>query len=236
MWANTDVADFLDWLRGHNEGRPPAERIGFYGLDVYSLWDSLEHTLGWLTEYAPGALPTALHVWRCFAPFDEDPHRYAWNTRMVPSSCEDEVVKLMVEVRRQAAADGDDAFNALQNATVAVEAERYYRAMVRTDRGSWNIRDLHMTDTVDRITTYLGAQSRGVLWAHNTHIGDARATTMAEAGLLNLGQLLRERHGPDQVLLVGMAGYEGEVMAARAWGAEEVRMRVPGALRGATKG
>ena len=227
MWANADVADFLDWLREHNAGHRPEERVGFYGLDVYSLWDSLDHTLGWLTEYAPSALPAALQAWRCFAPFDEDPRRYAWNTRMVPASCEDDVVSLLVEVRREAASDGDDAFNALQNATIAVEAERYYRAMVRTDRGSWNIRDLHMADTIDRITAHLGAGSQGVLWAHNTHVGDARATTMAEAGLLNLGQLLRERYGQDQVLLVGMASYEGEVMAARAWGAEEERMRVP---------
>lgn len=229
MWANTDVADFLDWLRGYNSGRAPSLRVGFYGLDVYSLWDSLDHTMTWLAEHAPNALPVAKQAWRCFAPFDKDPHRYAWNTRLVPSSCEDDVVNLLVEVRQRAAADGDDAFNALQNAAVAVEAERYYRAMVRTDQGSWNIRDLHMVDTVDRIAAHLGPESKGVLWAHNTHVGDARGTTMAEAGLLNLGQLLRERHDSGQVLLVGLASYGGEVMAARAWGAAEERMRVPDA-------
>ncbi|MEN2738722.1 erythromycin esterase family protein [Microbacterium sp. X-17] len=229
MWANADVAEFLDWLRAHNRARPASSRVGFYGLDVYSLWDSLHRTMTWLAEKEPNALPLASRAWRCFAPFDEDPHRYAWSTRLVPTSCEDDVVSLLVEVRRRAIADGEDAFDAVQNATIAVEAEKYYRAMVRTDRGSWNIRDTHMVDTVDRLAAHLGPASKGVLWAHNTHVGDARATTMAAEGLLNLGQLIRQRHGADQVLLVGMASYAGEVTAARAWGEEEERMTVPAA-------
>ena len=104
MLANTEVADFLDWLREHNDGRAPSARVGFYGLDVYSLWDSLERTMAWLGEREPAALPLAARAWRCFAPFDEDPHLYAWNTRLVPISCEDDVVELLVEVRRHAAA------------------------------------------------------------------------------------------------------------------------------------
>ncbi|AZC12414.1 erythromycin esterase family protein [Microbacterium sp. ABRD28] len=229
MWANSDVADFLDALRDHNARLPAAERTGFYGLDVYSLWDSLARIMAWLRERQPDALPLAARAWQCFAPFDEDPHRYAWNTRLVPASCETDVVELLTEVRQRVAADGDDAFDALQNATVAVEAEKYYRAMVRTDRGSWNIRDRHMTDTADRIAAHLGPTGTGVLWAHNTHVGDARATDMASAGLLNLGQLLRERHGARDVLLVGMAAHRGEVTAARAWGDAEERMPVPSA-------
>lgn len=232
MWANADVADFLDWLRAHNRDAPPGGRVGFYGLDVYSLWDSLARTMAWLADRAPDALPVAMRAWRCFAPFEADPHRYAWGTRLVPMSCENDVVDLLVEVRRAAATDGDSAFDALQNATVAAGAERYYRAMVRTDRGSWNIRDLHMADTVDRLTEHLGPRARGVVWAHNTHVGDARATTMADAGLLNLGQVLRQRHGPNQVLLVGMATHTGEVTAAAEWGATEERMTVPTARDG----
>lgn len=227
MWANTDVADFLDWLHARNRRRPTTERVGFYGLDVYSLWDSLSRTMSWLAAHAPDALPLADRAWRCFAPFDEDPHRYAWGTRLVPLSCEADVVNLLVEVRRRVADDGDDAFDALQNAVVAAEAERYYRAMVRTDHDSWNIRDTHMADTADRLGRYFGPRSRGVIWAHNTHIGDARATTMAEEGLLNLGQLLRERLGRDRVLLVGMGSYRGSVLAASAWGSAEEEMPVP---------
>lgn len=236
MWANTDVADFLDWLRQHNLGRAAAARVGFYGLDVYSLWDSLQRVMTWLAAEDPDAVPLASRAWQCFAPFDKDPHRYAWNTRLVPATCESDVVDLLVEVRRRAAADGDDAFDAMQNAAVAVEAERYYRAMVRTDRGSWNIRDSHMMDTVDRLAGHLGPHGQGILWAHNTHVGDARATTMTDAGLLNLGQLLRERYGSDRVLLVGMASYSGEVTAARAWGDEERRMPVPAAREDSHEG
>ncbi|HWT34384.1 MAG TPA: erythromycin esterase family protein [Microbacterium sp.] len=236
MWANSPVADFLDWLRGHNRNRRETERVGFYGLDVYSLWDSLARTLTWLAERQPDALPVAMRAWRCFAPFDEDPQRYAWGTRLVPMSCEDDVVALLTEVRNRAVADGDEAFDALQNAVVAAQAERYYRAMVRTDRGSWNIRDTHMTDTVERLAVHLGGRGQGVIWAHNTHVGDARATSMQASGLVNIGQLLRERHGPDAVLLVGMASYVGEVTAAEEWGAVEERMPVPAAMEGSHEG
>lgn len=231
MWANAEVADFLDWLREWNLSRSAAAQVGFYGLDVYSLWDSLERVIGWLTQHAPDALPDAMRAWQCFAPYDEDPHRYAWGTRLVPQSCETDVVRLLVEVRGHAAADGDDAFDAEQNAAIAVEAERYYRAMVRTDRGSWNIRDIHMADTIDRIARREGPASKGLIWEHNTHVGDARATPMAAEGLVNVGQLLRERHG-DSAFLIGFAGYRGQVVAGTQWGSAEQRMPVPPARAG----
>lgn len=232
MWANAEVADFLDWLHGWNAEQPTGSRVGFYGLDVYSLWDSLDRIIEWLTEHAPDAVPEAMRAWQCFAPFHEDPHRYAWSTRLVPQSCETDVVDLLVEVRRRVAADGDDAFDAEQNAAVLVGAEQYYRAMVRTDRGSWNIRDIHMADTIDRVAQHLGTESKGLIWEHNTHVGDARATSMTEGGLVNTGQLLRERYGNDNVLLVGFAGYQGQVMAGTEWGASEKRMPVPPARGG----
>lgn len=232
MWANVEVAEFLDWLREWNADRAAQARVGFYGLDVYSLWDSLARIIGWLGEHAPDSVPAAMRAWRCFAPYDDDPHRYAWSTRLVPQSCETDVVDLLVEVRRQAAADGEDAFDAQQNAAVAVGAERYYRAMVRTDRGSWNIRDVHMADTIDRVAQHLGPTSKGLVWEHNTHVGDARATTMAGEGLVNVGQLLRERYGRSDVLLVGFAGHRGQVIAAQAWGEAEQRMPLPPAPAG----
>ncbi|MCC6270281.1 MAG: erythromycin esterase family protein [Microbacteriaceae bacterium] len=232
MWANEEVADFLDWLHGWNLDLPVGNRVAFVGLDVYSLWDSLERVMAWLTEHAPDAVPAAVRAWQCFAPYGKDPHRYARSTRLVPETCEADVVNLLVEVRRHALANGDDAFDAEQNAVVAVEAERYYRAMVRTDRGSWNIRDTHMMDTIDRVAKHLGPSSKGLIWEHNTHIGDARGTTMAEEGLVNVGQLLRERHGETTVLLVGTAGYQGHVIASTQWGAGEERMPVPPARAG----
>jgi erythromycin esterase-like protein len=239
MWANEEVADFLDWLREFNRGRAMGKRVGFYGLDVYSLWDSLREIVTWLDANAPDAVAAAMEAWRCFAPYDEDPHRYAWSTRMVPESCEPDVVALLVEVRRQAAQhpiDDEEAFDAWQNAEVAAGAEHYYRIMVQGNRESWNIRDRHMVDTIDRIAGHLGPGSRGLIWEHNTHVGDARATDMAAAGMLNVGQLLRQRYGEERVTLIGMAARQGSVIAGEAWGAPEQVMSVPTAPAGSHEG
>lgn len=234
MWANREVAEFLAWLREWNRGRSGLERVGFYGLDVYSLWDSLRTAISWLEARAPDALPAAMRAWQCFLPYGEDPQRYAWSTRLVPESCEEDVIALLVEVRRRthdSLAD-EEAFDAAQNAEVAAGAEHYYRAMVRGDRASWNIRDHHMADTVDRIAARSGPRSKGLVWAHNTHVGDARATDMAAAGLVNLGQLVRERHRADGVALVGFAGHRGTVLAAEGWGQPEHVFDVPSARSG----
>lgn len=228
MWANEEVADFLDWLREFNLARPKEDRVGFYGLDVYSLWDSLGEIIAWLHTNAPDDVPAALRAWHCFMPYKEDPHEYAWSTRLVPTSCEAEVVALLSAVRHRALeADDDAAFDALQNAEVAAGAESYYRAMVRGDRESWNVRDRHMVDTVDRIARHHGGGSRGILWEHNTHIGDARATDMAAAGMFNVGELLRERHTAEGVALVGFAGHRGAVVAASGWGQTARIFEVP---------
>lgn len=235
MWANADVADFLDWLRRWNLEQSAQQRVGFYGLDVYSLWDSLRVIMDWLDEHAPESLEAANRAWQCFLPYGEDPHRYAWSTRLVPESCESEVVSLLVEVVRRThhlSRDGDAAFDAIQNAAVAVEAERYYRVMVRGDRESWNIRDRHMADTIGRLDAHLGADARGLVWEHNTHVGDARATDMARAGMVNVGQLVRERFGSNDVGLVGFAAHRGTVLAASAWGEAEQVLAVPPARTG----
>ncbi len=236
MWANHEVATFLDWLRAHNAST--GAQVGFFGLDVYSLWDSLRRVFAYLAEHHPEELDQAIAAYRCFEPYDEDPQAYAWATRMVSESCEAEVVELLAEVRRAAlddaasTGDADDAFDALQNAEVVAGAERYYRTMVRADGESWNVRDGHMADTLDRLMAHHGPSARGVVWAHNTHVGDARATDMARAGMLNLGQLARERHADDGVMLVGFAGHRGSVIAAPAWGDPPRRTPVPPALAG----
>src|SRR3954470_2134829 len=177
--------------------------------------------LAYLGTSHPGALAAAHQAYRCFEPYAEDPQRYAWATRMVPASCEDEVVDLLIELRRRAPSlDGDPeaALDALQNGEVLAGAERYYRTMVRADHESWNVRDCHMADTLDRLVAYHGPSAKAVIWEHNTHIGDARATDMAKAGMVNVGQLVRERHTPDRVILVGFGGHHGTVIAADAWG------------------
>jgi erythromycin esterase len=235
LWANEEVASFLDWLRGRNLSRPRSQRVGFYGLDVYSLWDSLREIIGWLEGNEPEAVPTALRAWQCFVPHHEDPHAYGRSARLVPQSCEADVVALLAEVRNRAFPPGDQndqAFDAIQNAEVAKNAEHYYRTMVRGGRQSWNIRDQHMADTVDRISTHLGAESKGIIWEHNTHIGDARATDMAQEGLVNLGQLMRERHAAEGVMLVGFASHRGEVVASGSWGGRERILPLPPARPG----
>ncbi|GAB3019320.1 hypothetical protein GCM10011376_29620 [Nocardioides flavus (ex Wang et al. 2016)] len=235
MWANHEVAEFLDWLREENLTRAPGDRVGFYGLDVYSLWDSLRVVISWLQAHEPDAVPAALRAWQCFVPHREDPHSYAWSTRLVPQSCEADVVRLLLEVRRRTAPvldDDESAFDAWQNAETAAGAEQYYRVMVRGDRSSWNIRDRHMVATVHRIAQHLGPRSKGLVWAHNTHVGDARATDMGPAGLVNVGQLLREGHAAEGVSLVGFAAHRGSVVAAGGWGEPEQVLPVPEAVAG----
>lgn len=235
MWANQDVAEFLDWLREWNLALPMQRRVGFYGLDVYSLWDSLREIISWLEANAPDFVPAALRAWLCFVPYREDPHEYAWSTRLVPESCEADVVKLLVEVRLLASrypVENEAAFDAVQNAAVAANAERYYRIMMRGNRDSWNLRDQHMADTIDRLASHHGPGSKGLVWEHNTHIGDARATDMASDGLTNVGQLVRERHSGDGVALVGFAAHHGSVLAADSWGTPERVFPVPPALPG----
>lgn len=234
MWANQLVAEFLTWLREWNLARPDNQRTGFYGLNVYSLWDSLREIFGWLIVKAPDAVPAALRAWRCFVPFREDPQRYASSARLVPQSCEADVVALLEELHRQTfgwVEDDPAAFDAVQNAFVAANAERYYRTMISGDQQSWNIRDHHMSDTIDRLACHHGRGSKGLVWAHNTHIGDAGATDMALDGMVNIGQLMRLRHH-GSVVLVGFASYKGSVTAARSWGSPEQDMNVPEAVPG----
>jgi erythromycin esterase-like protein len=235
MWANDDVVDFCRWLREFNGGRTTGERVGFYGLDVYSLWDSMHQVVAWLREHEPEHVDAAIRALSCFEPYGEDGAEYAFATRFAPTSCEQAVIDLLghlAEFRGDDMARGDpeDRFSAEQNAIVVADAERYYRAMVQGSAQSWNVRDIHMADTLDRLFEFAG--EKAVVWEHNTHVGDARATDMAAAGMVNVGQLLRERHGADDVVLVGFGGHRGSVIAGPAWGEQMRRMDVPPARAG----
>lgn len=226
MWANEDVCDFARWLRGHNASRGTA--VGFHGLDVYSLWESLRAVMLHLREHDPDLVEDALDAYRCFEPYGEDPPAYALATRFVPGGCEDEVVDLLVRLRT----DTVDDLSLIQNAEVVAGAERYYRALVAGGGESWNVRDIHMADTLDRLLDHYGPDAKGIVWAHNTHVGDAQATSMATAGMVNIGQLARERYGRDEVALVGFAGHRGTVLAGSFWGAPMEVMEVPPAQPG----
>src|SRR5215213_11494372 len=157
-------------------------------------------------------------------------------TAIVPTTCEDEVVHTLIDLRRNAAQYRDegreDFFNAEQNALVAQNAELYYRTMVRGGSASWNIRDTHMVETLDRLLKHHGPESKAIVWEHNTHVGDARFTDMADDGLINVGQLARERWGEEEVVLVGFGSHRGSVVAGARWGAPMERMRVPPARDG----
>jgi erythromycin esterase len=228
MWANEEVADFVRWLRGFNErgsGEGRELKVGFHGLDVYSLWQSMRSVLVWLREHSPEQVPAALEAYRCFEPFAEDPNAYAWATRFVDHSCEDAVVRMLAETR------GHD-LGVRQNAEVVAGAEHYYRALMQGGAKSWNVRDRHMGDTLDRLLTHYGEEAKAVVWAHNTHVGDSRATDQARHGEVTIGELARERYGADKVVLVGFGSHRGTVVAGHTWGAPMEVMGVPEARPG----
>ncbi len=238
MWPNEDVVEFCTWLRAWNAQRPPEERVGFHGLDVYSLWDSLRGVINYLAEDEPQHLDSTRDAWSCFEPYREDAQSYAHSLRLVPECCEHDVVGLLRQLCEQRpqpdGADRQRRFVAEQNAAVVAGAEQYYRALVTGGVSSWNVRDCHMADTIDRLVGHYGP-GQAVVGEHNTHIGDARATAMSQYGEVNVGQLVRERHGRDRVLAVGFAGHRGTVVAADAWDAPTRILRLPPARPGSVE-
>jgi erythromycin esterase len=238
MWANWEMAAFVEWLYNHNKKLSDGKKAGFYGLDVYSLWESLEAIMTYLKDRDPALLPSALKAYQCFEPYSRNVQEYARATFFVPESCQDEVVELLAKMRQAALPKTgkarEDQFNAEQNALVAKNAEQYYRTMILGSSASWNIRDRHMTETLERLMNFYGKDAKGIVWEHNTHIGDARATDMVQEGTVNVGQIVREIHleKDHEVVLVGFGTYEGSVIAAEAWEAPMQRMVVPAAERG----
>ena len=242
MWRNMDVLDLVEWLREHNatvpKGRP---RVGVYGLDLYSLHASMNAVIAYLEEVDPEAAQEARARYSCFEHFGNDPEAYGITaSRHRSLSCEKEVVRQLAELHLHAAdflqRDGkiaaEELFYAEQNAVVARNAEKYYRAMYWGRINTWNLRDTHMADTLENLMTHLqqqGERPKAVVWAHNSHVGDARATEMGNQGELNVGQLMRERH-PGQCVVVGFTTYTGSVTAASDWGAAPERKRVRPAL------
>jgi erythromycin esterase len=236
MWANREVAALAEWMREHNSNLPAESQAGFFGLDVYSLWESMHMVIEYLQKMDPELARNARHAYSCFEPYEEDAQEYARATAIVPTSCEDEAVGILRSLRSRASEfrdDGPDAyFNAEQNAFVAKNAELYYRMMVRGGPGSWNVRDHHMVDTLNRLMSHHGPRAKAIVWEHNTHVGDARFTDMARSGMVNVGQLVRQEHGSDGVVLVGFGTHRGTVVAGSEWGARMQRMAVPEAKEG----
>ena len=243
MWRNTDVADFVEWLRGYNTSLlPHVPTVGFYGLDLYSLFTSIEEVLKYLDKVDPEAALRARVRYACFDHFDEDSQRYGYAAGFgLSASCENEVVAQLHDLHARAAdylrRDGPEAtdafFYAQQNARLVMNAEEYYRTMFRGHISSWNLRDRHMAETLDALAQYLshtaGKPAKIVVWEHNSHIGDARATEAGRRGEWNVGQLARELYG-DETRLIGFTTYHGTVTAASDWDGAAERKRVRPAL------
>ena len=235
MWANWEIVALIDWPKSHNSGLPQNKRVGFYGLDVYSLWESLEALMDYLSIHDPNAAEIAKRAIRCFEPYDQDEHQYARSQYKMSDSCHDAVIRLLQEIRNKAPMydhDPEAALNMEQNAEIAVNAENYYRNMIGFDGNTWNFRDTHMMETLNRLLRFHGSGSKAIIWEHNTHIGDARFTDMPKSGSINLGQLVREQKGKDDTVLVGFGSYEGTVIAGKSWGAPMEIMEVPQAQTG----
>ncbi len=242
MWRNAEVLDFVGWLRDFNESRALSSRVGFYGLDLYSLQTSIDAVVRYLERVDPTAAQRARQLYACFNNVS-DPTHYGYGVALgLTQSCHAEVVETLTDLRRRSESyvhlDGvvaeDEYFYAEQNARVAKDAEEYYRTMLASDVSSWNLRDRHMFETVEQLTAHLARHRDGtkiVVWAHNSHVGNAAATEMSQRGEFNIGQLARRRYGSDGVL-IGFTTYAGTVSAASDWDSPVERKTVRPGLPG----
>ncbi len=228
MWANTAIRDLVVWMRDYNAGRPAEQHVGFYGLDVYSWFESADSVVAYLSRTDPAAAARARERYACLRPHRGSPERYgATALRSADRSCEDEAAEQVREMEQLDAAGGgdvaaqDERFSALQNARAVAGGEAYWRAQWEGGPASWNARDRHMAITLEHLIGHLQAQGRTpkvVVWAHNTHAGDARLTEMGAGGEWNVGQLMREAFAGESIL-VGFTTYQGTVLAAEEWDA-----------------
>lgn len=242
MWRNTVMLDFVIWLRKHNENLPSEQQVGLYGLDMYSMYESIAAVLEYLDRVDPEAAAKARERYECLDHVNNE-RQYGYGVILGQrSSCEDEVVEQLLALRKKAAAyvpagdtvSEDEQFKAEQNARLVQSAENYYRQMFDPRVNTWNVRDSHMIDTLDNLHQHLSRRlqrtAKIVVWEHNSHLGDARATYMAQRGQHNVGQLARERYG-DRCELIGFTTYTGEVTAASHWDGPAERKRVRPALK-----
>jgi erythromycin esterase-like protein len=235
MWANSDVLELIQWMKSFNHKKKGQGQIGFHGLDVYSLFESMEEALVQLERISPALAAKIRLNYECLEQFQGDEKAYIRSLAKTIEGCEAEVVhslQQLLEIRMQDKEDRETLFNATQNARIVKSAEKYYRAMIHADDNSWNIRDHHMMETLDLLLDHYGEQSKAIVWEHNTHIGDYRATDMVKFGHVNLGGLAREKYGETQVKLVGFGTYEGTVIASHAWAGPIETLEVPPAKSG----
>jgi erythromycin esterase len=236
MWANWETVALAEWMRTFNGSRSQEQKAGFYGLDVYSLWESMEAIIRYLELNDPDAIPRVKEAMECFEPYNvREGFSYASASYGILNSCAGAVGTILSTIRERMdnhTTDREAAFSAEQNALVAVHAEQYFQVMLSGGAASWNIRDRHMNETLNRLMAFHGPEARAIVWEHNTHIGDARATDMFASGLINVGQLVKEEHGKEGVFRIGFGSYEGSVIAASGWGQPMREMSLPPAKTG----
>lgn len=231
MWRNTEITELVEWMHQHNTRCASEEdKVGFFGLDLYSLRSSMDAVVKYLAQVDPEAAQRARARYSCFDHLAEDPQRYGYAATFgLKKDCEEEVVRQLIALtsggEQYLSHDGpqaaDELFYAQQNARVAQNAEAYYRTMFMGRDESWNLRDTHMAETLEALRQHIiarrGHQPKIVVWAHNSHLGDARATEMGEHGQLNLGQLVREKYGTKDTFILGFTTHTGSVTAASEW-------------------
>ncbi len=237
MWANSDIEELAEWLREFNDSRPDDEKIGFYGMDVYGQWEAMDDLLEYTREYLPEYHPEISQKLLCFASYDRDEWVYARAVRgRGHPSCAgglQEVVNLLKDLSAKLRAkDASNYFRAKQNAIVVKNAEDFFSLAITDNTGSWNSRATHMWKTVQRLLDEYGKGSKGIVWAHNTHVGDADATPMRYQDMVNIGRMSRRDLGDDQVFITGFGTWAGRVNAGTQWGSRMERMVVPEGIEG----
>ncbi|MGB3783732.1 MAG: erythromycin esterase family protein, partial [Priestia megaterium] len=236
MWANQEINDLIEWLRDYNNNLPAHQpKVGFYGLDVYSLWESMEAIIEYLeNNHAPDA-KKAKKAFECFEPFHREAQMYGISSALYGKNCMVEILELLQTIQQKKDTythEPEAALSMQVNALVASNAEAYYHTMITNDNESWNIRDRHMVEALKYIQAYYKDSAKGIVWEHNTHIGDARATDMKSSGMVNVGQLTREEYGQKHVYAVGFGTHHGTVIASDSWGNRHQELTVPPAIEG----
>jgi len=237
MWANYEMVDLIEWLKEFN--RTKLDPIGFYGLDVYSLYESIDQVIAQLTKIDTSLAAKATHYYSCFNSYRHDEKAYARSLFNVHEGCKKQVINALNDTLNyklhQYSEKKDYLFDAVQNARIVCNAENYYRAMIFGEQDSWNVRDNHMMDTLAMLLNTYGPESKGIVWEHNTHIGDYKATDMVKDGQINIGGLAREIYGEENVSLVGFSTFQGSVTASSGWDGPINRIEIPAGKKGSVE-
>ncbi|WP_260287980.1 erythromycin esterase family protein [Peribacillus aracenensis] len=235
MWANEEMIDLIEWMKEYNESGQNQTKVGFYGIDIYSLWESMDEVIHYLKQIDSPDLEAARRAFTCFEPFNRNNEEYAVSAGIFSEDCIEEVAKLLTTIQRKKEKYPNHEelnLNLQVNALVTYNAENYYRTMVVHDDKSWNIRDMHMVDALNEIMDFYGSKGKAIVWEHNTHVGDASATDMRDSGMINVGQVIREQNPAEDVFITGFGTYTGTVIAADEWGVDLEIKTVPPALNG----